>query len=270
MAYFKSCEKKVYYESFGEGTPLILLNGIMMSTESWNIFKTLFSKKYKLILFDFIDQGRSDKVSENYTQALQVEVLEDLRKHLDIESFHLLGISYGGEVALQYAKKYEKHLKSLMLANTTAYTDPQLRQVGDSWIDAAKTHDGRVFFNASIPPVYSKAFFEQHENWLKGRQTFFEKAFDAPWYDAFVRLVKSAETYDVRDEIAHINTETLIISADDDGVTPRKCQEYIYKTLKNTSWVTLNNCGHASMYEQPIGFSAAILGFLESYTHKFS
>jgi len=269
MAYFKSDNKDIYYESYGNGEPLILLNGIMMSTESWQIFKESLSKKCKLILIDFLDQGKSDKMENLYTQDAQVEVLESLRKHLKLDNFNLLGISYGGEVALKYTLKYQKNIKSLILSNTTAYTDPQLKQIGDSWIDAAKTHNGKIFFNASIPPVYSKSFFEKNAEWLIKRQGYFEKAFKDEWYEAFIRLVKSAENYDVRDKINEIMVNTLLISADDDGITPLKSQEYIYNKLPNCIWVTLNNCGHASMYEQPLAFATTVLGFVENNEIKF-
>ena len=55
MAYFEYQGKNVYYETHGEGKPLILLNGIMMSTKSWGIFKEAFSANNRLILLDFLD-----------------------------------------------------------------------------------------------------------------------------------------------------------------------------------------------------------------------
>ncbi|MFR3346702.1 MAG: alpha/beta fold hydrolase [Christensenellales bacterium] len=62
MSEFLFKGKKVYYELHGEGEPILVLNGIMMSTESWNAFKPSFSKDNLLILVDFFDQGRSDRL----------------------------------------------------------------------------------------------------------------------------------------------------------------------------------------------------------------
>lgn len=53
MSEFLFKGKKVYYELHGEGEPILVLNGIMMSTESWNAFKPSFSKDNLLILVDF-------------------------------------------------------------------------------------------------------------------------------------------------------------------------------------------------------------------------
>src|SRR5690554_2595670 len=133
MAYFDFQGKKIYYETHGEGKPLILLNGIMMSTKSWGIFVEAFSANNRLILLDFLDQGQSDKVYEEYTQDLQVEVLYALIKELGYDKVNLLGISYGEEVALRFIANYEDKVERLVLFNTSHRTSPWLKDIGDAW-----------------------------------------------------------------------------------------------------------------------------------------
>ncbi len=79
MSFLNFNGKKVYYETYGQGKPIILLNGIMMSTISWQFFKDVLSANNQLILVDFLDQGRSDKMEGiSYAQDIQVEVLKAL------------------------------------------------------------------------------------------------------------------------------------------------------------------------------------------------
>ena len=107
MAVFDFNGKEIYYETYGEGRPLIVLNGIMMSCASWAEFVEPFSASNQLILVDFLDQGKSAKMEgQTYTQAIQVEVVAALLEHLSLERVSVLGISYGGEVALQFVLKY--------------------------------------------------------------------------------------------------------------------------------------------------------------------
>ena len=61
MAYFDFEGKSIYYELHGEGRPLLLLNGIMMSCGSWAEFVEPLSAQNQLILLDMLDQGRSAK-----------------------------------------------------------------------------------------------------------------------------------------------------------------------------------------------------------------
>jgi pimeloyl-ACP methyl ester carboxylesterase len=53
----------------------------------------------------------------------------------------------------------------------------------------------------------------------------------------------------------------LIITAEEDFLTPRKEQEYLAKRIKNAHWMTIPGVGHASMYENPLIFASLITGF---------
>jgi len=262
--------KKVYYEVYGEGEPLVVLNGIMMSTMSWKSFTDVLSENHKLILVDFIDQGKTEKAKEYYTQDIQVELLRGLFEHLNFDKVHLLGVSYGGEVAIKFALKYQEKLYSLTLSNTTSYTNHMLKDIGESWIYATKTYDGPTFFKTTIPTIYSSQFYEENIEWLRKREKLFTKLFTQEWYDAFIRLVRSAESLNVTDELYKIKIPTLIIGSEFDIITPIRFQEEINKRIENSKFVIIKNAGHASMYEKPYEFTSIVLGFLKTYDKKFN
>ena len=64
---------------------IIILNGIMMSTKSWEIFVKPFTKNNALIRYDMFDQGESSKLNYDYTQEIQVELLKDFLDYLKID-----------------------------------------------------------------------------------------------------------------------------------------------------------------------------------------
>lgn len=130
MSYFKYLDKNVYYEITGSGEPVIILNGIMMSTKSWSAFKSNLSEHFQLILVDFLDQGQSDSYESDYTQDIQVELVKALMMHLNLNKVHLVGISYGGEVALQFAAKYTEFIERLIIYNSLPYTIYTLAKTG--------------------------------------------------------------------------------------------------------------------------------------------
>lgn len=271
MAFLEIRSKKVYYEVHGNSSEvLVLLNGIMMSCASWQPFIGMLIKHVKVVLIDFFDQGKTEHIEGNYTQEVQVELVKEVLETLDIKQVTLLGISYGGEVAMKYAARYGDSLSRLILANTTAFTDPQLKAIGESWINAARTYDGKQFFKATIPPIYSSDFYERQADWLIARERLFDKVFDNKWYDGFIRLVMSAETHDERLSICHIDVPTLIIGADQDGITPLSRQEQLNACIPNSRLLVIKNCGHAAMYEKPTEFFTTVLGFMmladESFT----
>ena len=272
MSFFVFKGKKIYYECHGEGSDtLLILNGIMMSSASWKPFIPFLSKTLKVILMDFVDQGQSEywDASETYDQSFQADTVKALFDYLQLKEVSLLGISYGGEVAMRLAACMDLPLKNVILANTTAYTNRQLKAIGDNWVHAAQTYDGKKFFKATIPPIYSTAFYEKNTVWLSEREELFSKAFDARWYEGFIRLVRSAETHDLRTEIAKIHVPTLVIGSDNDLITPLPCQREVASLVPGAVMLTIENCGHASMYEQPHAFFTAVLGFIQTGHQTF-
>ncbi len=272
MSFLQIEDKNIYYEVHGESeNTLLILNGIMMSSASWKPFISYLKKHVKVVLMDFYDQGKSAYLEGYgaYDQHLQVEAVEALVKALSLRNITLLGISYGGEVAMQLAISKKIELRQLVLANTTAYTTLQLKAIGDNWIHAAETLDGRKFFKATIPPIYSTGFYEKRAEWLDAREKMFADLFDEKWYEGFIRLVRSAETHDARQQLHTIDVPTLIIGADCDFITPLSCQLELLHHIPGSKMLTLQDCGHASMYEQPQSFFSAVLGFILSGNEVF-
>ncbi|MDF2472868.1 MAG: alpha/beta hydrolase [Anaerocolumna sp.] len=270
MAYMEYMGKKVYYEIYGQGKPLVLLNGIMMSTLSWQIFKDAFSANNQLILLDLLDQGKSDKM-ENiaYTQSEQVEVVKALLDELKLSKVSITGISYGGEVALEFAVKYQEYIDKLVLSNTTAKTSSWLRDIGIGWNRSAA--DAMDYYCTTIPVIYSPEFYESRSEWMQVRKTFLtENVFNQkPFMDSMVRLTESAENHDVVGQLQNIKVPTLIISSENDYITPMAEQRILHQHITSSELVVLPNTGHASMYERPVLFATLVLGFINLEQREF-
>jgi 3-oxoadipate enol-lactonase len=259
--------KELFYETYGEGEPIIFLNGIMMSTLSWKPFIKAFSR-YKMILLDLIDQGNSDKADDEYTQLLHVEMLKELFDKLGYEKVHMLGISYGGEVAMKFAARYGHRLYSLILSNTTAKTTNIMKDIEAAWDYAASTHDGTIFFKATMPLIYSRKFYEENACWLEKREGILSKSLTREWYEGFRRAIRSASNHNEIEKLSEIEVPTLVIGAELDQLTPIVYQQLIYENIKNCRMILLKDAGHASMYEKPYEFAVSIIGFLECYNKE--
>ena len=255
-------DRNVYYESHGQGEPLLILNGIFMSCASWAAFVPSFSSYCRLILLDMLDQGKSDKMEEEYQQTLQVDVVLALMDHLKLEQSDIMGISYGGEVAMQLAARHPARVSKLVLSNTTAYTSPWLKDIGHSWEYAFSSYDGHQFFKTCIPFVYSPQFYETNYAWASAREDLFAKIFGKSVYDAFGRLTRSAETHDMRQDLSKITAKTMVIASELDFVTPPYQQAELAAAIPGASFVRIEGAGHAVMYEKPDAFTAIVLGFV--------
>ena len=259
--------KKVYYEVHGSGgEPIVLLNGIMMSTASWKNFIGPMTRNNTLVLVDFFDQGQSQRMTESYDHSIQVElldaVLEEVAAQIWYEKFNIMGISYGGEVAIQYALAHPGRVRRLILANTCGRTSPWLKKIGDGWNEVAKTGQGYAYYLTTIPVIYSTRFFEDRAAWMEGREGFLTQHFSRPEVlQALIRLTDSSVSYNVVDRLHEITCPTLIISSSEDALVPPTEQQLLHEKIKGSMYVTINGSGHASMYEAPDTFAALTLGF---------
>jgi 3-oxoadipate enol-lactonase len=257
--------KKIHYEIFGEGEPLVIVNGIMMSCDSWLPFKDALSRKHKLFIFDMVDQGRSDKMSNDppYTQDYHVEVMKEMFDQLGFKKIHLFGISYGGEVAIKFALAHQEMLHSLILANTPFKTTGMLRYCAQRWEDVFKSYDGISFFREISQSIYAESFYEKNAGWLKEKEAFFKQALPHEWYDGMIRMLHSGDNYDPENDLHRIKVRTLVIGGSEDRLTPPIYQRQIAECIPNSSLIIVEGAAHVLPYEKPYAFCAALLGFLE-------
>jgi 3-oxoadipate enol-lactonase len=261
----------INYDVKGEGKPILLLNGIMMSIPSWEPFVKNLTNQNQLIRVDFIDQGMSSRVTEDYTLDLQVEVVKALIDELKIEKTNIVGISYGASVALLFGTKYPQHVERMIVANGTGYTHPWLKDIGKAWNLAAATKNGEAYYFTAIPPVYSPYFYEAKLDWMKAREKILTPIFrNEIFINAMIRLTNSSETYDVMAKLHTIEFPVLIIGSDQDYLTPFQEQLKLHELIRKSQIVKLINSGHASMYEKPFLFTSLVLGFINTLDSNFT
>lgn len=266
--FFKYKNYDIYYEVYGEGEPIIFLNGIMMSTKSWKEFVEPLTKNNKLILIDMLGQGQSSKEFEQFSHDIQVEIVEGLYKHLKIDSANLFGISYGGEIALQYVLKYPNRVSKLFLSNTCPNTSYWLEEVGNAWNEASK--DGLSYYLTTIPFIYSPKFFVENKEWMEERKKLLVPIFNDEEFIKSMRvLTNSSIGYDVRDKLHEINVPTMILSCEYDFVTPTYQQEELNKGIKGSQLLYVPDSGHGIMYEKPSLFISAVIGFFNNSKENF-
>lgn len=119
MVFFTHQGLRLYYETQGQGPPLLLLSGGPgYPPHGFQNLRAL-APDVRLIFFHQRGTGKSAKASPaDYTIKANVEDLEQLRRHLGLESFMILGASWGGMLAQAYAVKHPARVSKLILANT--------------------------------------------------------------------------------------------------------------------------------------------------------
>lgn len=106
MAFFKYGDKNIYYNETGAGSPVVLLHGDTASSKMFEYIIPLYANSFRVILMDFLGNGQSDRVVEEfppdlwYSQAQQVIAFLE---YLDYGKVNLIGTSGGAWVAVNAA-----------------------------------------------------------------------------------------------------------------------------------------------------------------------
>jgi proline iminopeptidase len=111
---------KLWVEIEGKGEPLLIIPGGPGDSHYFHPSFSVLASSVQVICFDAFGRGKSDRAvnKKEYTFNRDVEDIEGLRKALGFETINLLGHSYGGMVAQEYALRYPEHVKRLILSNT--------------------------------------------------------------------------------------------------------------------------------------------------------
>lgn len=263
---------KLYYEIHGDEKgkeAVAFLNGVMASTNSWGLIEEPFKKAgFKIILHDFKGQLKSDKPEGPYTFKEHCEEAKELFEYLGIKKLHLIGTSYGGEVALKFAILFPDMVKTVSVIDSLSELDSVAKEFVNSWKIFCDTKDGEIFFKGMAPSIYGAEFLEKNKTMLNQRAKAIK---DNPnnylegqkiLYDTFVNDVY------MTDELHKINAPTLFIVGEDDILKKPKFSEIMYREVKNSEYVILPNCGHVAIFEKPKELQSIIFGFISKYLLK--
>jgi 3-oxoadipate enol-lactonase len=111
----------MYYDTRGEGFPLVLIMGFMGNADCWDplYFLPRLSEHFKVITFDNRGAGRTDVSDrEEYTIRMMADDTAGLMDALGIRRAHVLGISMGGMIAQELAINHPQKVEKLVLAST--------------------------------------------------------------------------------------------------------------------------------------------------------
>jgi 3-oxoadipate enol-lactonase len=251
---------EIYYELHGpENAPVLVLNnGILMSTASWPLQVPAFSQHYRTLVYDCRGQGQSEHPNQPYSMEQHADDLMALLKALGIERAHILGISYGGEVAQAFAIYHPQAVRSLILVATASEVGPELRLVVRSWRDAAASNDPNIVFDVIVPWTYSPEFVRNNEAFiLRARGRF--GLLDLP---SIVRLCDAFDALDFTPHLPEIKVPTAVVFASEDAIKGRRYADILRRGIPHAEFHCLAGAGHAAHYERPEEFNTLVLGFL--------
>lgn len=269
---------KIYYRTFGEGQPLLIINGGpgLKSDGYVELAQRLAGSGFNTIIYDQRGTGRSDigsPDSSNITMALMAEDIECLRKQLRIESWSILGQSFGGMMAAFYTAEHPERVRSLifsasggldldLLRDSGAYAFHRLSQVNrDSlfyWDQRLLAGDTSYAVTLGRARMWAPAYTQDQKNLPAVIERLAQVNYPV---QELVWLDLQRMRFDCKEKLATFQKPVLIIQGEDD-IFPKRIAATAQRVFTNSRLVFLTRCGHLGWLDRPDAYFPAIEDFL--------
>ncbi len=245
-------EVKIYYETFGEGKPIVFIHHLAGSYKSWTQQSYYFSKKYNVLVYDLRGHGRSSVPLSPYMIEDHVRDLNNLLEYLQIKDPIIVGHSIGTLIALDFALKY--NLDKLILIGTL-YKSPDPESYR-RYISIANTYGMEALaLYRKMNKEFSSALTENQTAWNELLNIYRENS--PIGYRYAVEGLLLAKNYE--EDLEKIDLPTLIIYGSEDKLIQNL---EVLRKLKNHKESILPGFGHFLNFEAPDELNNAIASFL--------
>ncbi len=253
-----------YYTHFESKGTIVFLNGVMASYSSWKPYTDYYyNRGYNVLVHDFRGQLMSEKPNGPYSFKVHSEDTFALMDALDITNAHLIGTSYGGEVAMKMAILDGARINSMIIINAVSELDETLTYKVRQWKTLAQSHDAVTFMEGMMGDIYSQWFIEENRAMINKRieamQTLDSSYFEGQivLYDTFLNDVTMTQ------ELKGVTIPTLVVSSEHDTLKPYKFSQIIHHALQESEHVMIPGCAHVTIFEAPKTLMSVMTGFLE-------
>ncbi len=236
---------KMYYETSGQGEPLVLLHAFGGSGQTWSRMVPEFAKRYQVIVPDLRGHGRSTNPSGKFTHRQSALDVLALMNALGIKQVKAMGISTGGMTLIHMATQQPSRVEAMVLIGATIYFPEQAREIMR-----------KATVESLTPEMYERR-----------RQTHKHS-------DEQIRALQQ-QFHDFRNSyddmnftgpyLTTITARTLIVHGDRDQFFPVEIPQQMYhSTPKSFLWI-IPRGGHVPIFDPDVPFVSTSLKFLEEW-----
>lgn len=250
MAHILKKEKNYSYIEAGEGTPIIVLHGLMGGLSNFNEVSRFFSKKgYKVIIPELPIYSMSLLKTNVKSFAKYLHDFIEFKGYNDVI---LLGNSLGGHIGLYHTKLFPETVKALIITGSSGLYESAMgsgyTKRSDYEVIKKKAQD--VFYD---PAVATKEIVDEVYETVNDRNKLIKT----------LAIAKSAIRHNMGKDLPHIHVPTCIIWGKNDSVTPPEVAKEFNELLPDSELFWIDKCGHAAMMEHPQEFNKILDAWLQ-------
>jgi pimeloyl-ACP methyl ester carboxylesterase len=250
---------RIAYRRAGEGPPLVLLHGGVGDSREWRRQLAGLSDAFTVVAWDAPGCGASSDPPERFAMADYADCLAGLVAALGLERPHVLGLSWGGGLALELFRRHPALPRSLVLASAYA------GWAGSLPPEEVERRRQQALREADLPPE------EWVPGWIPG---LFTDLATPEMVDEVVAMMSEFRPVglrtmltafadaDLRDVLPLVDVPTLVLHGELDRRSPLHVAEALHAGIAGSRLVVLEGVGHYASIEAADRFNAEVRGFL--------
>jgi 3-oxoadipate enol-lactonase len=248
-----------YLDPDPKGQPgVLLLHGLGADGNSWQMqFPALIEAGFRPVAPDTPGFGRSPSVGKWSIQKAAGQ-LSSLLDEIGATSVHVVGLSLGGTIALQFALDYPERVRKLVLANTFAHLRPEK---WNQWIYFLQrlilVHTVGLEAQAK---VVAQRIFPQPEQELT--RIALVRTISNANPQAYRAAMRSLATFNVVSRLAEIRKPTLVMTGEKDTTVSYKNQRVLVDRIAGARQMMIPRAGHAASIDNYEMFNQGLIEFL--------
>ncbi|QDU80583.1 AB hydrolase superfamily protein YdjP [Polystyrenella longa] len=246
----------------GEGKPILFVHGFPLDHRMWREQRTSFSSNYRVIIPDLRGFGKSGVTEGTVSMAQFADDLNKILTELKVyEPVVYCGLSMGGYIAWEFARRYPERLSGLIVCDSKALPDSddtrQTRQHSATELRENGT-DNVVF--AMMPKMFGMTTRAENKKLV---EEFRQMMLDANPEGMAAGQLGMADRADATTFLSDINVPTLLIGGEEDIISPVLEMQEISNKMPHAQFVEIPKAGHLAPLEKPVEVNDAIRKFID-------
>lgn len=252
----------LYCESHGSGEALVLVPGFASGAWIWRWQVDELSKYFRVITFDPRGVARSANGGSPVSIELIADDIATILDELGIEKANVLGVSFGGFVAQQFAQKYPNRMGKLILACTSFggpnHVAPSMEVLASFASTEGLNSSERI--RKFMKPAFTDAFLLDRADIVEEICRLREE--NVVPESVYMQQLIAATTFNAQGNLSALEAETLVLSGDEDQVVPMQNAINLSNMIPAARLKIVKGGSHMFFIERPAEFNMIIKEFI--------
>lgn len=239
---------------------VVLLHAIATSSELWQPQLPVWASAFRVVRIDLPGHGASESPPGALSLKDYADLVKDSLDELGIARAALVGLSLGGMIAQAFALTHPQRLNALVLAHTSARTEPAVREMWNRRLEQFEQYGLEAQAAATLERWFTRAFAQASPmtlEWL-ARQI---RGTSPAGYAAAVGAIQAL---DYEHRLGEIAVPTLVVAGEDDSAVPPSVAAAIAERVPDARMLVLKDAAHLGNVQQPVVFTEQVGEFLRA------